>query len=282
MPSGLTIYESFFHGKRGILGGPHEVFTNVERQFKGIHLISHVYFTETVEKYRLGCITVLGVPLPGYQDDGEMGTEHEKSLCNSYAAKRPPMKIKIFDDIENSGTEITYRCVECRNCPECKKGGKIESISIQEEIEQHLINHSVDVDIRKAITIAKLPFIFNPSSKLLRNENVAWKAYQGQVKKLDKSPEDKLTVISSERKLHDLGFVEFFNDMCENDKNMILRNEVQYFIPWKSVWNSISLGTSCRLVFDASQAEKTGVSLNSLLANGINIMNRLVEIKSLN
>ena len=123
---------------------------------------------------------------------GEMGTEHEKSLRNSYAAKRLPMKIKIFDDIENSGTEITYRCVECRNCPECKKGGKIESISIH-EVEQHLINCSVDVDIRKGITRAKLP-----SSKLLRNENVSWKVYQGQVKKLDKSPEDKLAVISSD------------------------------------------------------------------------------------
>ena len=148
------------------------------------------------------------------------------------------------------------RCVDCRNCPECKKGGKIESISIQEEVEQHLINRSVDVDIRKVITRAKLPFIFNPSSKLLRNENVAWKVYQGQVKKLDK----------------------FFNDLCENDKNTILRNEVQYFIPWRSVWNSNSLSTPCRLVFDASQAGKTGVSLNSLLAKGINSMNRLVEI----
>ena len=90
----------------------------MERQFKGRHLSLCVYFTETVEKYRLGCITELGVPLLGYQDDGEMGTEHEKSLGNSYAVKRPPMKIKIFDDIENSGTEITYRCVECRNCLE--------------------------------------------------------------------------------------------------------------------------------------------------------------------
>ena len=107
---------------------------------------------------------------------------------------------------------------------------------------------------------------------------MAWKVYQGQVKKLDKSPEDKLAVISSERKLHDFGFVEFFNDLCENDKNMILRNEVQYFIPWRSVWNSISLSTPCRLVLDASQAGKTGVSLNSLLAKGINSMNRLVEI----
>ena len=76
MPSGLTIYESFFQGPdgtRSILGGPHEVFTNVERQFKGIHLISRAYFTETVEKYRLGCITELGVPIIGYQDDGGNG-----------------------------------------------------------------------------------------------------------------------------------------------------------------------------------------------------------------
>ena len=61
---------------------------------------------------------------------------------------------------ENSGTEITYRCVECRNCLECNKGGKIESIRIQEEVELHLINRSVDVDIRKGITISKTALYF--------------------------------------------------------------------------------------------------------------------------
>ena len=30
-----------------------------------------------------------------------------------YAAKRAPKCVKQFDEIENSGTEVTYRCVEC-------------------------------------------------------------------------------------------------------------------------------------------------------------------------
>ena len=107
---------------------------------------------------------------------------------------------------------------------------------------------------------------------------MALKVYQGQVKKIDNLPEDRLAVIHSKRKLHDLGFVEFFNDLCEDDRNMILLNRVQYFIPWRSVWNSNSLSTPVRLVFDASQASKTGVSLNSLLAKGINSMDKLVEI----
>ena len=133
--------------------------------FKGVHLGSCAYFTQTFEQYRLGCINKRDVPLLGYEHNGGMDSEQSDNTepKHCYVAKRPPRKIKIFDNIENSGTEILYRCVECWNCPECEKGSKIEYISIQEEIKQHLINHSVHVDIKKDITTEKLPFISNPT-----------------------------------------------------------------------------------------------------------------------
>ena len=44
------------------------------------------------------------------------------------------------------------------------------------------------------------------------------------------------------------------------------------------MWNTNSLSTPCRLVFDASLTTSSGYSLNSILANGRNNMNKLVDI----
>ena len=57
------------------------------------------------------------------------------------------------------GTEVNYRCVECRTCKKCKTGPQIEAISIQDEIEQNLIEKCVNVDIKLGISMAKLPFL---------------------------------------------------------------------------------------------------------------------------
>ena len=99
----------------------------------------------------------------------------------SLTTRRPPKISQRFDKIENAGTEITYRCKDCRNCPECKKSDRFESISIQEEIEQAVIETSVVVDINKGRTIAKLPFLSNP-------------VYHSQIRKLVKSPKDMTSV----------------------------------------------------------------------------------------
>ena len=125
---------------------------------------------------------------------------------NVLTTRRPSKISQRFDKIENAGTEITYRCRDCRNCPECKKSNRFESISIQEEIEQAVIEKSVVVDINKGQTIVKLPFLSNPVYKLWQNLGIAHQVYQSQIRKLRKSPKDVTQVFESEKKLHDLGF----------------------------------------------------------------------------
>ena len=137
---------------------------------------------------------------------------------------------------------------DCRNCPECKKSDRFESISIQEEIEQAVIEKNVVVDINKGRTIVKLPFLSNPVYKLRQNLGIAHKVYQSQIRKLGKSPKDMTQVFESEKKLHDLGFVEFVDNLDSEDRNMIQNSEIKYFIPWQAVWNENSLSTPCRLV----------------------------------
>ena len=150
---------------------------------------------------------------------------------------------------------------------------RLDTISVQEEIEQGLMERCVHVDVSREITTAKLPFVTDPDSLLNPNENEAL-----QVKKLNANPKDKLTVIESEGKLQSLGFVDYFSNLNNDEKNLISASAVKYFTQWRAVWNPKSLSTPCHLVFDASQGTKEGCSINSLLAKGANSMNKLVEI----
>ena len=45
-----------------------------------------------------------------------------------------------FDQVENAGTEVSYRCTDCRNCNKCKSSENTEFVSMQEEIEQDIID----------------------------------------------------------------------------------------------------------------------------------------------
>ena len=78
-------------------------------------------------------------------------------LKNVFLTKKPS-KLKVFEEIEAPGTEVSYRCVRCRGCQDCKNSGNIECISIQEEVEQKILDNSVTVNLERGYTIAKLPF----------------------------------------------------------------------------------------------------------------------------
>ena len=96
--------------------------------------------------------------------------------------------------------------------------------------------------------------------------------------KLNKHPKDKQDVIDSEKKLQQLGHVDFLKNLPSTTQQILQQSSIQNFIPWRAVWKTNSLSTPCRLVFDASQPTSSGYSLNSILAKGRNSMNKLVEI----
>ena len=52
----------------------------------------------------------------------------------------------VFNQVENAATEISYRCISCRDCKDCDNNEHIENISIREEVEQDLIDKSVQVN----------------------------------------------------------------------------------------------------------------------------------------
>ena len=275
MHSGLTIYESKFlgsDGSTGVLGGPHPSFSVSIQNPNPTHFGLGVFLTDATSVYREKWAASMSVSLIGNKDLG--GEDWDECLT----ANRAPSNMKRHQQMEDAGTEVTYRCVECRGCSKCKTSGRIESISIEEEVEDALIESSVIVHPEKGYTEAKLPFKSDPLVKLRTNEKVAEKVYWAQVRKLGKSDTDREQVIEAEKKLQSLEFVAYLDDLTPEDRNVILSSPVKYFLPWRAVHNPNSITTSVRLVFDASQPVPGASCLNDIVACGGNSMNNLNQM----
>ena len=51
--------------------------------------------------------------------------------------------VKMFEELENAESEISYRWNNCRSCKACKKHSRADIMSVKEEVEQYVINKCV-------------------------------------------------------------------------------------------------------------------------------------------
>ena len=86
---------------------------------------------------------------------------------------------------------------------DCKNHDHIAALSIKEEVEQDLIEQSVEVNIERCETIAKMPLLCDPSVKLHPNRHKALKTYKQQLKNHANNLKE---IIKSEEKLQRLGY----------------------------------------------------------------------------
>ena len=289
LPSGLTIYESKFvnadGGGRGVICGPHPLFNRI---LKGANVANFTSFlTQQYKLYRLGyqINPDANFITPRIVDDviPSMNTEHylDQETEPDYSSLPLCMVLrqqKLFEEVENAGSVILYRCIDCRGCMRCKGSEHIEVVSLQEEFEQELIIASVVYNPETKRIEAILPFKDNPLTKLAPNREMAFKIYMKRVKQINKCEQDRLDTIASEAKLQLLGYVQYVRNLTPKQQQMLKDSPIQNFITWFPVWSLNSVTTSCRPVFDASLPTPSGDSLNSILAKGTNNMNRLVEI----
>ena len=70
----------------------------------------------------------------------------------------------------------------------------VECISIQEKIEQVLIDKSVTINLNDCSVSVYLPFICDPVKRLKTNYHIAEKNYS-QARKLNSKPKDKEDLI---------------------------------------------------------------------------------------
>ena len=287
LPSGLSIYRSWFKnadGTRGVIGGPHRVFTETESTYL---MNSATFVSNQYELFKSGYqvnpdASLLHVKVKkDYMNDfminenDEFQSKEEQSDTGSSLLVRNQ---KMFEAVESAGSEISYRCSNCRTCKVCKEHEQYEMMSVKEEVEQDIINISVKVDVEKRTTTASLPLMHNPTVTLAHDKEKALQVYNQQIKKLNKNPQDKADVIEPEAKLQSLGYVDYVKNLTPKQQEMLRNHEIQNFIPWRAVWNGNSVSTPCRVVYDASQPTPSGVSLNDILAKGKKNMNKLVEI----
>ena len=130
LPSGLTIYRSWFQnadGTRGVGGGPHKMFTETEPRY---HMNTATFLSDQYKLFKAG-----------YQVNPDASLLHVKVKkdCSSnimiseenemnYASKnvKPSQNnmlvrnLKLFEEVENAGSEIFYICNNCRNIKACK------------------------------------------------------------------------------------------------------------------------------------------------------------------
>ena len=280
LPSGLTIYRSQFQnsdGSYGVIGGPHKVFTEIERMH---HITRNEFISSQLDSLRNGYRINPDVRLLGYCDEQQQNDifQANESTTDDHQHSTLSYHSNLFDQYESVGSEITYRCVNCRNCSTCKNQPPDETMSIREEVEQDLINRSVQVDVSKCTTIANLPLMYDPLVSLAPNRDVALRVYLQQTKRLQKHEDDKRDILKSEQKLQKLNFVEYVKNLPRQTQIELQRNPIKNYIPWRAVWKLSSISTPCRIVFDASMPTSSGKSLNDILAKGRNNMNKLLEI----
>ena len=265
LSSGLALFESPFQdatGQRGVVGGPHRIFTSIHHK-QSFNSTYHI-----LRRNQQPDVPLLGFKEPSSLQPSEMSSE--AFISNS---------MKVFEEVEATGSEISYRCPRCRSCHECKHAPN-DIISVKEEVEQSLIDASVTIDFNTNVAKASLPFICDPITRLSNNKDKAMKVYQQQVKKLNhpSNNKDKQDVLASEEKLQKMGYVEYLRNLPKDTRSSLLLSKIKYVIPWRAVWKGNSISTPCRIVFDASQPTPSGYSLNDILAKGRNNLNKLQEV----
>ena len=152
LPTRLTIYESKFKnidGTRGIVGGPHHVFKEIEKRFYGSMQQQKTYLSQQYSLFKMGYQANPDISLLSIRENKDhlkdvmLNDESEyESNTNYFSLKQQ----NTFNQVENAATEISYRCISCRDCKDCVNNEHIENISIREEVEQDLIDKSVQVN----------------------------------------------------------------------------------------------------------------------------------------
>eukprot|EP00111_Clytia_hemisphaerica_P005050 TCONS_00014531-protein len=183
LPSGLTIYQSQFKnidGSYGVIGGPHEVFTSIENHH---HSTSSQFVASQLEAAKFVFYIDPDIRLLGSATFSEVRhdlyfTNNPTYQINNDESEPSTSYItNLNEKFESVGTDLNYRCVNCRKCLTCKNHSTEDSISIQEEVEQDLINRSITIDPSNCSSIANLPLIHDPLVKLAPNRDIALRVY---------------------------------------------------------------------------------------------------------
>ena len=182
-------------------------------------------------------------------------------------------KIKQNWSLLDSGLQIDYRCIKCRDCISCKNADQSEKISLREEQEMHLISQSVHLDWDRRKIVCSLPLRGKERDFLSTNRDRALAVLDQQCRKWYKDDVNRPLILAAFNKLFKTGDTRFLSQLSEEELSKFIGKEVQYFIPWRVVYND-SLSTPVRPVLDASTITRKrpdgsgGRCLNDMVCKG--------------
>ena len=187
--------------------------------------------------------------------------------------------LEKFENLDRCGSEVTYRCLRCRNCNDCRRGDLIEQGSLEGEVQQALIEKCIRLNIKKKRLETSLPFIMDPHLNLAPNKHRATAMLKSQLNKVKRNPAIKEDIYKAHNKLLDKGHVCAIKDLSPEDKKIVMApGATVNHIPWNIVMKISSMSTPARMTFNASSKTSTGHSLNSVLAKGENKLPKIFHI----
>ena len=235
-----------------------------------------------------------------YQPPKSLLAEHDLDLkcpfehCNSHKGEKwilpehwdlapsfltARQDLERFENLDSLGSEITYRCLRCRNCNDCRKGDLLEQGSLEGEVQQALIERCIKLNIKEKRLETSLPFIMDPEKNLAPNKHRAMMMLKSQLGKVKRNPAIREDVLKAHNKLLDKGHVCAIRDLPPEEKAIVEDPAAQKnHIPWNVVTKPGNMSTPARMTFNGSSKTSTGHSLNSILAKGENKLPKIFHI----
>ena len=296
LPSGLGLFKSKFkdmYGSQYCYGGPHSSF-NVNKTSTNTFIL----FAQSLSQYRASVYdsTFFYEDFPPQppkvfvEANDYMTTKNYVFSCHT--CSRPIQEIPDncptliaatmarYKDLIEEDTDdqplLTYRCLRCAQCSDCKTSGKARAISIRERFEQDVINNSVRIDFHLKEVRVTMPFIKCPQKELSRrfggpdNYRLALKIYQQQCKK---NAHVKAEMVKAQKDLMSKGFMMPLKDLPHHNQQAIAEAPNRHYFPWHTVYKEDSVSTPVRMVVDPRTS-----GLNDLLAKGENVVSKVIEI----
>ena len=122
LPSQLTIYRPWFKnavGTRGVIGGPHKIFTEIESKY---HINTTTFISDQVnpDASLLHCKVEKDYDFMSNTDE-ILEPSNEQIKVEQLNSSLVVRNLKIFEEVENAGSQISYRYIKCRDCKICKE-----------------------------------------------------------------------------------------------------------------------------------------------------------------
>ena len=315
LPCGVAVYQSVFKdiwGSDLIFAGPHESFTNgnkfsnANHVIFGIHsanrkteeeekradegqyaMITDVELGLTVHRFPINpqdILNVGGIVVPDFEELiessnhvlEELDPSHSQHYCGVHKASIPIARMRELIDEDDTADTITYRCPECSKCVVCKRSCRRTAISLQESVEQGIIEASVKLDLENGRVVVNLPWIREPVQPLIEkhrgNSNIhqVLRLYKTQC---TKSQEVKEKIRIAHEELVEQNIMTKLTDLPEQLQEVIKSAEFNHYYCWRVVYKEDSQSTPVRLVVDPTMS-----GLNILLANGENNLGKIFDI----